>query len=177
MEATESITVPFTYRIICPNGLHYYGVRYAVGCNPKDLWTTYFTSSKEIKKLLQSYDRTEFIVEVRKCFLDTESAIQYERRVLERVVGKPGWLNKHIGGEKFVNAKPPSEETRQKISNSLKGFKHSEETIRKRVLKLTGKKKSEESKKKASESNKGKHVISEETRQKLIEAWNRRRKV
>lgn len=68
-----------------------------------------------------------------------------------------------------------SEETRQKISNSLKGRKASEETKRKmseakkgnRYSK--GKHRSEESKQKMSEAHKGK-TLSEETKRKMSEA-------
>ena len=30
--------------------IQYYGVRYAKGCHPDDLWKTYFTSSKYVKE-------------------------------------------------------------------------------------------------------------------------------
>jgi len=40
-------TIPYTYKLIFkPTGQYYYGVRYAKGCQPSDLWDKYFTSSK-----------------------------------------------------------------------------------------------------------------------------------
>jgi hypothetical protein len=46
----------------------------------------------------------------------------------------------------------------------------SEETIRKRVEKNTGKKRTKEQRERISKGNKGKHIISEETRKKLSES-------
>lgn len=72
-----------------------------------------------------------------------------------------------------------SEETRKKISESLKGTHPSEETIRKRAESLKGHITSEETKRKISEANKGKHCHSEETKRKISESlkgrstWNK----
>jgi DNA polymerase III alpha subunit len=131
MEAKDSrVTIPFTYRIICPNGKHYYGVRYTRGCNSADLWTTYFTS-KEIKKLLEIF----------------------EKRVLRRLVGNDKWLNKHVNDVKFKNL-GHTKETKSKISEFLLGNKQSNETIEKRVSKNTGKVRSDEFKEWCREYNK-----------------------
>ncbi len=189
MEAKKGrMTVPFTYRIICPNGKHYYGVRYAAGCQPTDLWTTYFTSSKEIKKLLTIFKPEEFIFEIRKIFIDIESAIFHEKRVLRKVVGHAKWINKHVDGIKFRNT-GHSEETKQKISKSLSGLKQSPETIEKRVSKNTGRLTSEESKEKIRQGNKefwkDKERIpwnkgiphTEETKRKLSESSRWKKKV
>lgn len=56
----------------------------------------------------------------------------------------------------------------------VKGFKRSEEEIRKMVLKNTGKKRSEETKRKISMANKGK-IFSKEHRQKLSEVAKKRK--
>lgn len=40
---------PYTYLIGWPeHNTWYYGVRYATGCNPSDLWNPYTTSSKHV---------------------------------------------------------------------------------------------------------------------------------
>lgn len=87
----------------------------------------------------------------------------------------------HHKGENHHNfGKHLSEETRQKIGESLKGehnpmfAKHlSEETRRKLSEAKKGKQKSEEWKRKISEAHKGKH-LSEETRRKMSESQKRR---
>ena len=78
-------------------------------------------------------------------------------------------------GHKINIGRPCSKETKKKISEANKGINHplygihlSEETKRKLSKSLKGHPCSEELKRKLSESNKGKHQISEETRNKLI---------
>ena len=151
------MTIPFTYRIVCPNGMNYYGVRYAKDCKPADLWTIYFTSSSVIRELLNKYSKEMFIIEIRKIFKSKEEAINYEHRVLTRVAGKDNWLNKNIGGKAFFRSGPLDNATKLKISKSLTGHKQLPETVEKRIKANTGKKRSDESKKKSSESNIGKH--------------------
>lgn len=102
----------------------------------------------------------------------------------------PGWLDACDIYEKFITA-PLSLETRQKISEGLKGHEVSEETRQKiseahkgKTLsedhrsKISEKSKllrhSDESKKKISESNKGRE-LSEETKQKISETTKGRR--
>jgi len=97
--------IPYTYRITCvPTGRHYYGVRFAKNCKPDDLWTTYFTSSKPIKRLIEEFGKDSFSAEVRKVFNDVDSAREWEQKVLERlnVRKNDNWINTHcnnsIGG-------------------------------------------------------------------------------
>lgn len=48
--------VPFTYYLYWPeHDMKYYGVRYAQGCHPNDLWTTYFTSSEKVAEFVNQY--------------------------------------------------------------------------------------------------------------------------
>ena len=61
-------TIPFTYLIgWTSHNLWYYGVRFAKGCNPRDLWTTYFTSSEKVKQTRQELGEPD-VIEVRKIF-------------------------------------------------------------------------------------------------------------
>lgn len=135
-----------------PTGKRYYGVRHAKGCKPSDLWTTYFSSSKEVKKL----DPNDFEVEIRKVFDSREEAIAWETKVILRCKLHLDlkWFNKACGGTHFFcdghseeakakisagsigkpkrnlrrrNRKPMTEETRRKISERLKGRVFSED--------------------------------------------------
>lgn len=89
---------PFTYYLFHrPTGRKYYGVRYAKNCHPRDLWTTYFSSSSRIKALIQEHGEASFDVEVRKTFETKDEAMRWENRVLQRlkVVTRSDWLNCH----------------------------------------------------------------------------------
>lgn len=78
--------IPYTYLIThLPSGRKYYGVRYAKNCHPSDLWTTYFTSSTKIKKLIEQDGVDAFTAIVRKTFENSTSAILWETRVLTKL--------------------------------------------------------------------------------------------
>ena len=56
MTSTDIYTIPYTYLLThVQTGKKYYGVRFAKGCNPSDLFITYFTSSKYVKSLIEEY--------------------------------------------------------------------------------------------------------------------------
>jgi len=86
---------PYTYLIGWTNhNKWYYGVRYAKNCNPADLWTKYFTSSKKVKAFRKMYGEPN-IIQIRKTFKDSKSAKLWEDKVLRRmeVHIKDEWLN------------------------------------------------------------------------------------
>lgn len=86
---------PYTYLIGWSNlNKYYYGVRYAKNCNPSDLWTTYFTSSKHVKRFTKKHGRPNIIL-IRKIFNTKEAAINWENKVLRRlkVVEREIFLN------------------------------------------------------------------------------------
>lgn len=96
-------TTPFTYLIGWKSlDKWYYGVKYSYGCKPDDLWNTYFTSSKEIKKYRSEFGEPD-VIEIRKIFKDSNSARKWEDKVHRKmdVVKSPRWLNKCYGNEKF----------------------------------------------------------------------------
>jgi hypothetical protein len=67
---------PYTYLLRhLPTGRAYYGVRYAKGCSPADLWVKYFTSSKDIHNMIKEYGKDSFTAEVRKIFVDPAKAV------------------------------------------------------------------------------------------------------
>ena len=81
---------------------YYYGVRHAkkfyciydTGCHPDDLLTSYPTSSKEVKYYRETYGEPD-VVSIRKTFIDRDSAIRWEAKVLKRldVIHSKVWLN------------------------------------------------------------------------------------
>lgn len=73
----------------------YYGVRYAKTAHPSDLWTTYFTSSKTVKKFREEHGEPD-IITIRKIFSDVKKVQLWEHKVLKRTraVYKKKWLNK-----------------------------------------------------------------------------------
>lgn len=89
------MTIPYTYVVTCPNGQRYYGVRYAKGCHPSDLWTLYFTSSKHVKRMLAEHGAEKFSYAVRKVFSSSAAARSWEERVLRRlhIHHNPRWIN------------------------------------------------------------------------------------
>jgi len=81
---------------------HYYGVRWAKNCDPSDLWTTYFTSSKYVREYVKQYGDPD-VIEVRKTFKDINIARAWEYRVLSRlkVSKRSDYLNISTGSAKF----------------------------------------------------------------------------
>ena len=103
---STSIYQPFTYCItFIPTGQRYYGVRYAKNCHPEQFWESYFTSSKTINDLISEFGKDIFTFQIRKLFLDKESAISWESKFLSRIDARnnPNWLNRNNGDEKFIN--------------------------------------------------------------------------
>lgn len=150
------MSIYFTYHLYhTPTDKNYYGVRYANRCDPSDLWTTYFSSSVVVHRLIEEYGIDSFVATVRKTFDTKESAIEYEMRFLKKINAAVNdkWLNRHNGDKKFRGAQLITEKTRVKMSKSRKGKTHSEET-----------------KQKMSKSSKNRPPVSEETRQKMREA-------
>lgn len=80
------MTTPYTYIIKHkPSGKVYYGCRYAKVCTPDDLWSTYFTSSKQVKKLIKETGKESFDIEIRKTFNTVDACRNWENRVLKRL--------------------------------------------------------------------------------------------
>lgn len=132
---------PFTYLVIeKATGIRYYGVRCSKNADPSQLWTTYFTSSKVVKKLVKLHGKEAFEVRVRKTFPTQEAALRWEHKVLRRLNAAQSnrWYNRHNGGKKFV-CTGHSEETRLKLSHALKGKKKSAEHRAKIAAKSTWK--------------------------------------
>lgn len=116
---------PFVYLLkFLPTGELYYGSRTAKNCQTSDLWTTYFTSSRIVEKLIEEHGKDSFEFEVRKTFKTKLEAIRYEHRLLKRVNARknPKFLNKSNGNNKFITIEH-TKESRKKISDRLIGIK------------------------------------------------------
>ena len=130
---------PFTYVVTHrASGRRYYGVRHWRRADPSELGTTYFTSSKTVKKLIKEEGVDAFTFEVRKVFDSAEKALSWEQRFLTKIdaARNPNWFNKHNGGRKFHNT-GHSEETKRKLSERGRGRPKSEEHKRKIAAKST----------------------------------------
>jgi hypothetical protein len=79
------IGTPYVYLIGWKKkNVYYYGVRYAKGCDPSDLFTTYFTSSKHVKRFIKENGNSD-IISIRKTFNNVNDAQQWEHKVLRRM--------------------------------------------------------------------------------------------
>jgi hypothetical protein len=98
--------MPYTYLIThIPSNVKYYGVRYSKNSSPDDLGVSYFSSSKVIKKLIQTEGVQHFTFEVRKVFNTKEKAVEWEHKFLTKINAAQSeqWFNKHNGGSKILN--------------------------------------------------------------------------
>jgi hypothetical protein len=101
-------SIPYTYLIGWSNlNLWYYGRQTRVGCDPTDLWVTYFTSSNYVTEARELYGEPD-VVKVRQVFNKDDYAISvvkceaWEERVIDRInaVKSTNWLNKQ-GSKRF----------------------------------------------------------------------------
>jgi hypothetical protein len=170
----SKIIKPFTY-IIGWTSLDkfYFGVRYKKGCSPDDLWDTYFTSSKHVKRFREVHGEPD-IIKICKIFDCKTQARMAEHEYLKRVNASTNkrYLNKSNSDGKFINYEwtderkrkhselmtgrkyaPRSKECRESISKANKGRKRifTEEHL----AALKGIPKTEDHKKKISEAQKG----------------------
>jgi hypothetical protein len=128
----------------------------------EDLGTHYFTSSNYVKPRFNEFSY-EIIFEGTK-----EEVFKLESELIKEHWRQPYLINKNISGEKFY-CDSHSEETKSKMSESLKGKSKSEEHKQKISESSKGKIISEEHKRKLGESMKGKS-LSEETKSKMSES-------
>jgi hypothetical protein len=105
--------MPYTYLIGWSKlNQYYYGCRYAIKCNPNDLWVTYFTSSKYVKMMREAHGEPD-IIQVRSVFDDRELCVRHEARVLRRIVGRTNFINKNVAGA-VVSGNPSPRTKKQK---------------------------------------------------------------
>lgn len=171
--------VPYTYLIThLPSKKVYYGVRFANGCHPTDLFDKYFTSSKVVRQLIKSDGIESFKIEIRRTFDSKEAAMLWENKVLKRmnVVKREDFLNQTDNMSRFTNndwwkGKKRATKTKEQIEKFKQTFKE-----RKRGIGNThtlGRALTEEHKQKISEKTKDRPK-SEETKHRISETKKRR---
>lgn len=122
------MTVPYTYLIgWSKQQMYYYGVRYARGCSPLDLWVTYFTSSNSVKKYREIHGEPD-IINIRKTFVYADAARLWEEKLLKKInaAQHPSFLNKANG-----KAIPLDLSTHRGEHHGMWGKKHTVESIAK----------------------------------------------
>lgn len=122
---TAGDRTPFTYLLRCKTtNKVYYGVRYSKNCHPNQLWSSYFTSSKNVKKLIEQYGVENFEYEIRKTFNCPKKALKWEQTVLTRLrtIDDPRWINKS-NGTHFRHNETLSDEIKQNMSAMRRGVK------------------------------------------------------
>ena len=98
----------------------YYGVRKSTVI---DLGTTYFSSSKLVKQMLQEEPIENFKFKVRKKFQSYEEARLHETRLLSRIqaVTNPMMLNQAVSSPRLCAKNPTAEiQRRESISKAMK---------------------------------------------------------
>jgi len=110
----------------------YYGVRFAKGCDPKELWESYFTSSKHVDEFRKKHGEPD-VVKVTKVFDDADKARNWETKFLKRV--------KAAINEKFLNKTDnisidPDAALKGSLKSTNKG--NIREDVSKRNSKMTG---------------------------------------
>lgn len=163
-----NIYTPYTYWLYHkPTKKFYYGSRTAKNCSPKDFWNTYFTSSKVVHSMIESYGKDSFIFRIHKIFSSQKEAIEFEYTILKHFKAGTNerFLNKHhtktviwtdelrIKNSNSHYGKPLSENHKQAISKSKigKSHPHTKEWIEKAAKSRTGLTRSIETKLKMSE--------------------------
>lgn len=82
---------PYYYRIKHTlTGQRYIGCQYGKNASKDDFFTTYFTSSKKVKELIQKYGLASFIIEK---IVEMDNARSFENRVLKRLYTSKGHDN------------------------------------------------------------------------------------
>ena len=139
------MTIPYTYLIGWSNhNVWYYGVRYGKGCNPNDLWNSYFTSSKRVAQFRLEHNEPD-VIQVRRVFTTSVDARLWEHDVIRRakLINKNNFLNCHDGGKTFMNKGGYKLSERSatycdKISESNTGKKRSDKFKAERSIQYSG---------------------------------------
>ena len=115
----------------------YYGVRFSRRAHPSDLWKSYFTSSKHVKRFAKSNGDPD-VIQIRRTFSNKESALMWEHKALRRldVKAREKFLNVSIGlGDMFYDAtgKHQSDEHITKRVKSKSWYKHHSDETRAKI--------------------------------------------
>lgn len=114
-----NIYTPYTYLIGWSKlNKWYYGARYAQGCQPKDLWKTYFTSSKAVEDFTNRNGQPD-VIQIRRTFDNQKDCIEWEFKALKRMQAaqRDHFLNGH-NAKGFISYKTEEHKRNIGISNS-----------------------------------------------------------
>lgn len=161
--------IPFTYVLRWTEiNKSYYGVRYAVNktakggiANPETLWTTYFTSSTDVDKIVAEHGDPD-VIQIRRTFTDGTTAKRWETSVLRRlkVIHREDWINRGYCDFNGIISSAWTEERREKFMQQLTPEK------RKKISEWVTKanlNQSDKTRQRRSTAAKGK-IVSQETR-------------
>lgn len=97
----------------------YIGSKYARNSDPNLFWVEYFTSSHEVKKLIEKYGVDDFSFSIRKTFSNAKDCLDYETKLLRKInaAKRKDFLNKHNNDNSNVKW---NKEKRKKASKKLK---------------------------------------------------------
>ena len=98
-----NIYIPFTYIIgWSQHKKFYYGCKFAKGCKPADLWSTYFTSSKYVKEFREQFGEPD-IIKIHRTFSNKNACVLFENDFLIKIDAKnnPLFLNESNGYRNF----------------------------------------------------------------------------
>lgn len=152
LQFTAQDRTPYTYCLTNKQaGIHYYGSRTAKGCDPHDLWSTYFTSSRIIRELIVTHGKDSFTYRTMRVFNSADECLRHETMFLLRVgaANNPRFYNRHNGGMNFSRAGKPgtfrglhhSPESKEKMAAKRIGIsygKQSPETCKKKSERMSG---------------------------------------
>lgn len=124
--------MPYVYRLKSKDGHFYYGCRFANGCHPDDLLSSYFTSSNNVKSLIEEHGVDHFTKKIVYKGSTPEEVLRVEAKLIHRTHKKPGSLNFYLcrsdGSAVHLGSYgTPSDETRKLISLARKGMTVSDE--------------------------------------------------
>lgn len=157
-------STPYTYILEwTKQGKRYIGARWASGCHPNDLWSTYFTSSKYVAEFVAQYGAPDIIL-IDKIFDTAQEAMAREQGLQKQfdIKNNDAFLNKAIAG--IFNFNDP--DIRKKMSAARLGTKQSPEWIAWVTEFHRTRKRSADTGRKISTSRKG-HRHSKATREKI----------
>ena len=87
------MSTPYTYLLRwSKTGRYYYGAQYGRKAHPSNLWTKYFTSSKKVSEYRKLYGDPD-IIEIRKIFANKKDCLNWEQKILLRIIKDPKCLN------------------------------------------------------------------------------------
>lgn len=115
-----NIYIPFTYIIgWSEHKKFYYGAKYAQGCQPSDLWESYFTSSDYVKSFREEFGEPD-IIKIHKTFIDKDSCVAFETQYLTKIDAKNHqlFLNESNGGGKSFYKKEVTEKEKEKTKRT-----------------------------------------------------------